>query len=104
MCHESSGLALGPTLGLGKGSVMLTDIHEAGVILIMGQNPGTNYPRMLSALQVAKQHGAKIIAVNSLYEAGLSHFRNPQDFMNPIKAVGTLLSKGTPIADLHFAG
>ncbi|MEZ0485175.1 FdhF/YdeP family oxidoreductase [Fibrella aquatica] len=102
MCHESSGSALSPTLGLGKGSVTLNDIHEAEVILIMGQNPGTNHPRMLSALQIAKRNGAQIIAVNPLFEAGLSHFKNPQDFMNPIKAVGTLLSKGTPMADLHL--
>ena len=102
MCHESSGSALGATLGLGKGSVTLDDIHEAEVILIMGQNPGTNHPRMLTALQIAKRKGAKIIAINPLYEAGLSHFKNPQDFMNPIKAVGTLLGKGTPIADLHL--
>ncbi|GAB3570383.1 FdhF/YdeP family oxidoreductase [Spirosoma luteolum] len=102
MCHESSGSALSPTLGLGKGSVTLNDIHEAEVILIMGQNPGTNHPRMLSALQLAKRNGAKIIAVNPLYEAGLSHFKNPQDFMNPLRAVGTLLGSGTPIADLHL--
>lgn len=102
MCHESSGSALSPTLGLGKGSVTLDDIHEAEVILIMGQNPGTNHPRMLTALQIAKRKGAKIIAVNPLHEAGLSHFKNPQDFMNPVRAVDTLLGKGTPIADLYL--
>ena len=102
MCHESSGSALSPTLGLGKGSVTLNDIHEAEVIIIMGQNPGTNHPRMLTALQMAKRNGARIIAVNPLHEAGLSHFKNPQDFMNPIKAVGTLLGHGTPIADLFL--
>ena len=102
MCHESSGSALSPTLGLGKGSVTLNDVHEAEVIIIMGQNPGTNHPRMLTALQMAKRNGAQIIAINPLHEAGLSHFKNPQDFMNPIKAVGTLLSAGTPIADLHL--
>ncbi|GAB4024470.1 FdhF/YdeP family oxidoreductase [Spirosoma koreense] len=102
MCHESSGSALSPTVGLGKGSVTLNDIHEAEVIMIMGQNPGTNTPRMLTALQIAKRKGAKIIAVNPLHEAGLSHFKNPQDFMNPIRAVGTLLGHGTPISDLFL--
>lgn len=102
MCHESSGSALSPTLGLGKGSVTLNDIHEAEVIIIMGQNPGTNHPRMLTALQKAKRNGARIIAVNPLPETGLSKFKNPQDFMNPIKAVGTLLGGGTPIGDLHL--
>ena len=102
MCHESSGAALSPTLGLGKGSVTLNDIHEAEVIMIMGQNPGTNHPRMLSALQIAKKNGAKIISVNPLFEAGLNHFRNPQDFMNPLKALGVLLTDGTPITDVFL--
>ncbi|GAA4446551.1 FdhF/YdeP family oxidoreductase [Nibrella saemangeumensis] len=102
MCHESSGSALSPTLGLGKGSVTLNDIHDAEVILIMGQNPGTNHPRMLTALQHAKHNGAKIIAVNPLREAGLDHFKNPQDFLNPVKAVGTLLGRGTKITDLYL--
>ena len=102
MCHESSGAALSPTLGLGKGSVTLNDIHEAEVILIIGQNPGTNHPRMLTALQMAKKNGAKIISVNPLIEAGLNHFKNPQDFMNPFKALGVLLGDGTPITDLYL--
>ncbi|TVT37238.1 FdhF/YdeP family oxidoreductase [Hymenobacter setariae] len=102
MCHESSGAALSPTLGLGKGSVTLNDIYEAEVILIIGQNPGTNHPRMLSALQKAKKNGAKIISVNPLIEAGLNHFKNPQDFMNPIKALGVLMGDGTPITDLYL--
>lgn len=102
MCHESSGSALSPTTGLGKGSVTLNDLHEAEVILILGQNPGTNHPRMLSALQQAKRNGAKIIAVNPLREAGLDHFRNPQDLLNPLRAAGALLGDGTPITDLYL--
>ena len=102
MCHESSGSALSPTLGLGKGSVTLNDIHEAEVILVIGQNPGTNHPRMLSALQAAKRNGAKIISVNPLIEAGLNHFKNPQDFMNPRRALGALLGDGTQITDVFL--
>ena len=102
MCHESSGAALGPTLGLGKGSVTLDDIHEAEVILIIGQNPGTNHPRMLTALQKAKRNGAKIVSINPLHEAGLNHFRNPQDFLNPLRALGALLGDGTPITDVFL--
>ncbi|MCB2406528.1 FdhF/YdeP family oxidoreductase [Hymenobacter lucidus] len=102
MCHESSGAALSPTLGLGKGSVTLNDIHEAEVILIIGQNPGTNHPRMLTALQKAKRNGAKIIAINPLLEAGLVAFKNPQDFMNPLKALGALMGDGTQITDLFL--
>ncbi len=78
MCHESSGRALGETLGIGKGSVKLEDFYESEVIIIMGQNPGTNHPRMLSALQKAKENGAKIISVNPIVETGLVSFSNPQ--------------------------
>jgi molybdopterin-dependent oxidoreductase alpha subunit len=78
MCHESSGIALNESLGIGKGSVTLEDFYKAEVIIILGQNPGTNHPRMLSALQKAKQNGAKIISVNPLPETGLISFSNPQ--------------------------
>ena len=78
MCHESSGVALTETIGVGKGTVSLEDIYEAEVILILGQNPGTNHPRMLTALQKAKRNGAKIIAANPLPETGLMGFNNPQ--------------------------
>ncbi|MBV8251137.1 MAG: FdhF/YdeP family oxidoreductase [Chitinophaga sp.] len=78
MCHESSGVALGEAVGIGKGSVKLEDFYEAEVIIILGQNPGTNHPRMLTALQKAKANGACIIAVNPLPETGLLGFMNPQ--------------------------
>ena len=92
MCHESSGAALSQTTGVGKGSVTLADITEADLLVVVGQNPGTNHPRMLSALEEAKQNGAKIIAVNPLPEAGLMRFKNPQN-------VRGLVGKGTPLAD-----
>ncbi len=78
MCHESSGVALGESLGIGKGSVKLEDLYEAEVIMILGQNPGTNHPRMLTALQKAKANGAIIISINPLPETGLMGFNNPQ--------------------------
>lgn len=78
MCHESSGVALGESLGIGKGSVKLEDFYEAEVIVILGQNPGTNHPRMLTALQKAKANGARIISINPLPETGLMGFNNPQ--------------------------
>ncbi|MBJ7428668.1 MAG: FdhF/YdeP family oxidoreductase [Bacteroidia bacterium] len=78
MCHESSGVALSESVGIGKGSVTLEDFYEAEVIIILGQNPGTNHPRMLSALQKAKQNGCTIISVNPLKETGLVGFNNPQ--------------------------
>lgn len=78
MCHESSGVALNESVGIGKGSVTLEDFYESEVIIILGQNPGTNHPRMLSALQKAKENGCTIISVNPLPETGLISFTNPQ--------------------------
>ena len=95
MCHESSGKGLGQTIGIGKGTVTLDDFNHADVIMVIGQNPGTNHPRMLTALRDAKHKGAKIIHVNPLPEAGLMQFKHPQDYMK-----GDL--KSTTLADLHL--
>ncbi|WP_125610061.1 FdhF/YdeP family oxidoreductase [Specibacter cremeus] len=92
MCHESSGSALTETIGIGKGSVSLEDLYEAELIIVAGQNPGTNHPRMLSALEKAKKNGAVIVAVNPLPEAGLMRFENPQ-------TVRGLVGGGTALAD-----
>ncbi|MGH9044425.1 MAG: FdhF/YdeP family oxidoreductase, partial [Acidimicrobiales bacterium] len=79
MCHESSGAALSETIGVGKGVVTLSDITDhADLIIVAGQNPGTNHPRMLTALEQAKKRGARVIAINPLPEAGFGRFRNPQ--------------------------
>lgn len=94
MCHESSGSALGEQLGLGKGSVTLEDFKHAQVIMILGQNPGTNHPRMLTALEEAKKNGAKIISVNPLVEAGLLAFKHPQHLSD-------MLGSGTKLSD-HY--
>ncbi|WP_338036337.1 FdhF/YdeP family oxidoreductase [Nocardioides oleivorans] len=95
MCHESSGTALVETIGIGKGSVSLDDIHQAKLLVVVGQNPGTNHPRMLSALEEAKGNGAKIISINPLQEAGLVRFKNPQH------AKG-VVGGGTALSDLHL--
>ena len=92
MCHESSGTALTESIGVGKGSVTVEDIAGADLIVIAGQNPGTNHPRMLSVLERAKANGAKIIAVNPLPEAGLIRFKDPQ-------TVRGTVGRGVPIAD-----
>ncbi|MFE7424415.1 FdhF/YdeP family oxidoreductase [Streptomyces sp. NPDC057545] len=94
MCHESSGSALTETIGIGKGSVSLEDLHRADLIIIAGQNPGTNHPRMLSALEKAKSAGARIISVNPLPEAGLERFKNPQTPHGMLR--------GTPLTDLFL--
>ncbi len=95
MCHESSGVALNETLGIGKGSVKLDDFDKAEVVIVIGQNPGTNHPRMLSALQKCKENGGKVISINPLEEAGLIRFKNPQE----VKGV---LSSGTALTDIHL--
>ncbi|MEX8546147.1 MAG: FdhF/YdeP family oxidoreductase [Mucilaginibacter sp.] len=91
MCHESTSFALAQTLGIGKGSVKLHDFYEAEVIVILGQNPGTNHPRMLTALQKGKANGAKIISVNPLHETGLLGFNNPQK-VKGVLGVGSKLT------------
>ena len=95
MCHESTSVALAESIGIGKASVTLADVYSAKLLVLAGQNPGTNHPRMLSALEIAKQNGAKLIAINPLREAGLINFRNPQK-------VRGLVGHGTDLADLHL--
>lgn len=92
MCHESSGTALIDAIGIGKGSVTVEDLVQSDLILIAGQNPGTNHPRMLSILEKAKANGAKIVAINPLPEAGLIRFKDPQK-------VHGVVGDGVPIAD-----
>jgi molybdopterin-dependent oxidoreductase alpha subunit len=95
MCHESSGKGLSSTVGLGKGSVTLEDIYESELVMVIGQNPGTNHPRMLSALEKCKENGGTIVAINPLPEAGLLHYTNPQ---SPTK----ILKGGVKLADLFL--
>jgi len=91
MCHESSGVALQQTIGVGKGTVTLEDLENADTILLVGQNPGTNHPRMLSTLHQAVTRGAHLIAVNPLREAGLTGFMHPQHLSG-------MLGRATPLA------
>ncbi len=104
MCHESSGVAMVETLGVGKGTATLEDMESSELIFIFGNNPGTNHPRMLTSLQRAKDHGAKIIAVNPLPEVGMMRVinPNPQDYPNPLQLPFALLGKGQALADLYL--
>ncbi|MBR7744008.1 FdhF/YdeP family oxidoreductase [Phycicoccus sp. BSK3Z-2] len=95
MCHESTSVALAEAIGIGKGSVSLEDLHEAELVVIAGQNPGTNHPRMLSALEKCVQGGGKVVAVNPLPETGLMKFDNPQK-------VKGLAGVGTDLASLYL--
>lgn len=103
MCHESSGIALNETIGIGKGTVKLDDFDECDLIIIIGQNPGTNHPRMLATLEKAKKRGAKIISVNPLPEAGLLGFVNPNPQDNLLSfPLRMLTGKGTQLSDFHL--
>jgi molybdopterin-dependent oxidoreductase alpha subunit len=95
LCHESSGVALTETIGVGKGSVSLADVEAADLVIVMGQNPGTNHPRMLTSLERVKRRGGRILAVNPLPEAGLKRFKNPQ-------RPSGVLGRGTELADLFL--
>jgi molybdopterin-dependent oxidoreductase alpha subunit len=95
MCHESSGVALSQSIGIGKGTVKLDCFEHADLVLIIGQNPGTNHPRMLSALTQTKRNGGSVISINPLMETGLNRFKHPQEVIR-------LMGKGTPIADAHY--
>ena len=95
MCHESSGWALTETIGAGKGTVTLEDFDHAQAIFVIGQNPGTNHPRMLTALERAKRNGCKLVHINPLPEAGMTSFKHPQDVLSWV-------GEGTPLADLFL--
>lgn len=95
MCHESSGAALNQTVGVGKGTVTLEDIERTDCLLVIGQNPGTNHPRMLTSMEQTVLNGGKIISVNPLLETGLKAFSHPQK-------VSGILGRATPLASLHL--
>ena len=95
MCHESSGVGLSEVIGIGKGTVLLEDFDRADAIFVIGQNPGTNHPRMMTALQKAARNGATIVSINPQKETGLSRFKHPQE-------VGGWVGSGTPLASLFL--
>jgi molybdopterin-dependent oxidoreductase alpha subunit len=102
MCHESSGAALSESIGIGKGCVKLEDFEHADAIFIIGQNPGTNHPRMMTTLEHANRNGAAIVAINPIRETGFISVvnPNPQEYGNPLTFAAKMLSnRGTPLAD-----
>jgi molybdopterin-dependent oxidoreductase alpha subunit len=95
LCHESSGTALKQVIGVGKGTVSLADFDAADLIFVIGQNPGSNHPRMFNTLLAAKRRGAKIVAVNPLRERALVRFAHPKQVLG-------LLGHGTHISDVYL--
>ncbi|MGD9590242.1 MAG: FdhF/YdeP family oxidoreductase [Pyrinomonadaceae bacterium] len=100
MCHESTSVALAESIGLGKATIRLEDFEKTDLVIVIGQNPGTNAPRMLSSLAAAKAAGAKMIAINPLAEVGLTSFVDPNpQHGNPLSVLGFRPAK---LADLHL--
>lgn len=95
MCHESSGVAMIDSIGIGKGTVQLEDFEKADLIFVIGQNPGTNHPRMLTELQKARKRGARIVSINPIKEKGLLEFLHPQD-------VGAMLTNRASSISSHY--
>ena len=96
LCHESSGKAMSQAVGIGKGTVSLKDFEQADAILVVGQNPGTNHPRMLTVLQAARRRGAEVVAINPLREMALERFRHPQELRS------MLIGGDTEVANHYF--
>jgi molybdopterin-dependent oxidoreductase alpha subunit len=95
MCHESSGTGMSEVIGIGKATVKIEDFACADAIFVIGQNPGTCHPRMLTELQKAARNGCKIVSVNPLKETGLMRFQNPQEPLH-------MLFPGTELACLFL--
>lgn len=95
LCHESSSRALPQTVGVGKATVVLDDFEHADTIMVFGQNPATNHPRMLNELRAAAKRGATIVSINPLKEKGLDRFASPQHPMD-------LLNGGAEISSLFI--
>ena len=95
MCHESSGVALSQSIGIGKGTVTLDDFDHSDLVIVVGQNPGTNHPRMLSALASCKRNGGSVLSINPLEEAAMKRFKHPQEIIG-------MIGRGTQIADDHI--
>jgi len=96
MCHEASGIALQAAIGVGKGTVLLEDFEKADAIFVVGQNPGTNHPRMLGDLRRAAQRGAKVVVFNPVRERGLERFADPQN------TVEMLRGASAPVASHYY--
>ena len=101
MCHDSSGVALSETVGVGKGSVSLADFELCDLIFVVGQNPGTNHPRMLATLREAARRGATIVAINPLREVGLTRFAHPQ---KPLDVLAGGVALATHFVQIQIGG
>jgi molybdopterin-dependent oxidoreductase alpha subunit len=88
LCHEPSGFAMKEMLGAGKGTCSLEDFEHAELIIVLGQNPASNHPRMMAALHAANRRGARIIALNPLAELGFRNFSDPKDLVEMLTNTG----------------
>ncbi|GEP10645.1 FdhF/YdeP family oxidoreductase [Methylobacterium gnaphalii] len=92
MCHEASGIGLTQAIGIGKGTVLLEDFEKADAIFVVGQNPGTNHPRMLADLRRAAERGARVVAFNPVRERGLERFADPQNSVEMLRGASQAIA------------
>jgi len=92
MCHEPTSRGLPPAIGVGKGTVVLDDFEHSEAIFVIGQNTGTNSPRMMTNLVEARKRGAPIVAVNPMPERALIRFTEPQDVVQMATFGSTLIA------------
>jgi formate dehydrogenase major subunit len=102
MCHEASGVALDQSIGIGKGTVVLEDFEKADAIFVIGQNPGTNHPRMLGDLRRAAMRGARVAVFNPVREKGLERFADPQDKLEMLTGGSTAIA--SEYYQVHLGG
>ena len=96
MCHESTSIGLKESVGTPVGSVRLEDFELTDCIFAVGQNVGSNSPRMMHPLQKARQRGVPVIVINPMRERGWEEFVNPQ---NPVQM---LTQRATKMSSLYL--
>lgn len=93
-CHQASGVALNKIYGSGTSSIALDDLDQADLALVVGANPASNHPRLLTKLMQLRRRGGQVIIINPLRELGLVRFRVPSDWRSMLF--------GTQISDLYL--
>jgi molybdopterin-dependent oxidoreductase alpha subunit len=89
-CHQASGVGLQSSIGSGTATIVLDDLEHADCVFLIGGNPASNHPRLMTSLMHLRRRGGKVIVINPVRETGLVKFRVPSDLVS--------LLKGTKIA------
>ncbi len=78
-CHQASGVGLATSIGSGTATIVLDDIEHADLVFVIGGNPPSNHPRLMTTLMHVRRHGGEVIVINPVVETGLVNFRVPSD-------------------------